>query len=131
MPTYLPTASAAFSDTNPMLVSSAVSANAVAANTVLSSVTVSSMGTYRVTAMSFPGGTGTIANTDAGNVLLKKNGNVVAVVPQTASAANPPLPLALVMTLNTNDVVTMVVGPTNAAPASVYYVSILTVQLVS
>jgi hypothetical protein len=131
MGTYTASAVTQFRDTNATLVSSAVSAAAVAANTVLQTVAVANPGNYAVTAFSAPGGTGTIANTDAGNVILKKNGAQVAVVPQVASATAPPLQLVLNLVLQTGDVLTLTVGPTNAAPAAVYYASTLLAQLVS
>jgi hypothetical protein len=122
---------AAFAECNATLVSSTVSAAAVAANAVLQTITISAPGMYRVTAFSAPGGSGTIANTDAGNVLLKKNAAQVAVVPQVGSGTTAPLPLVLTMSLNTGDVLTLTVGPTNAAPAAVYYASTLLAQIAS
>lgn len=126
-----PVASQLAKDSNPTLGGGAVSALAVAANTVLNTVTIPQAGNYQVFAESVPGGTGTIANTDAGNVILKKNGNQVSVVPQLASAVAPPLPLNLNLALVAGDVLTLTVGPTNAAPAAVYYASILTAQQVA
>lgn len=125
-----PTTTSAYQNSNPTLGGGAVSAAAVAAGTVLSTVTILQAGNYAVFAASAPGGTGTIANTDAGNVLLKKNGVQVTVVPQLASATASPLALNLNMALAAGDVLTLTVGPTNAAPAAVYYASILTAQQV-
>lgn len=113
-------------DTNPTLVSSGVSAAAVTANTVLQTVGVSTPGLYQVTAWSLPGG-GTVASTDAGNVVLKKNGAQLAVVPQAAATGVAPTPLTLNLVLAAGDTLTLVVGA-NAAPASVYYASALIVQ---
>jgi hypothetical protein len=131
MTVYTPTAVTQFANQNPTLGGGAVSATAVAASTVLNTVVVTQAGNYQVFAASVPGGSGTIANTDAGNVLLKKNGVQVAVVPQLASATAPPLPLNLNLALNAGDTLTLTVGGTNAAPLNVYYASVLTAQQVA
>lgn len=131
MTVYTPTAVTQLANTNPSLGGGAVSALAVAASTVLNTVTITQTGNYQVFAASVPGGTGTIANTDAGNVLLKRNGVQIGVVPQLSNATAPPLPLNLNLALVAGDVLTLTVGGTNAAPANVYYASILTAQQVA
>lgn len=118
-------------DSNPHLVASGVTAAAVASGTVIATLpAVSSPGNYLVHASSQPGGSGTIANTDGGNVLLQKNGATVAVVPQISSAAVPPTPLDINLSLAAGDVLTLKTGA-SAAPASVYYAFVLTAQQVA
>jgi hypothetical protein len=127
---YTPTQTAQVRDSNPTLGGGAVSAAAVAANTVLNTVNIAQPGNYAVYAASLPGGTGAIANTDAGNVLLRRNGVQVTVVPQLASATASPLPLNLNLVLAAGDVLTLTVGA-SAAAAAVYYASVLTAQQVA
>jgi len=131
MTVYTPTMVTQLQNGNATLGGGAVSALAVAASTVLNTVNITQPGNYQVYAASVPGGSGTIANTDAGNVLLKKNGTQINVVPQLASATASPLPLNLNLALVSGDVLTLTVGGTNAAPTNVYYASILTAQQVA